>query len=70
MTTPRGVIGIFPLLSLSISISLSPPERERPQITTICCHNLSADENDQNKYPLCGIAIKLLVDFIWDNNPN
>ncbi len=37
---------------------------------TICCHILSADENDQNEYPLCGTAIKLLTWFIWENNSN
>jgi hypothetical protein len=55
-------IDIQKISYLSLSISLSPPARERPHTIKFCCHNLSADENDQNAYPACGTAITLLVD--------
>ncbi len=62
MTTPRGVIG-HPkdILSFLLHFSLTSCKRETSH-NTICCHNFSADENDQNANAVCGIAITLLVD--------
>jgi hypothetical protein len=41
---------------------LSPPARERPHTTTICCHNFATDNNDQYANPAWGITITLPVD--------
>ncbi len=66
MTSPRGVpLSLGPpkryLYLSSTPLSHSTPARERPHTNTFCCHNFSADQNDQNAHPACGKAITLLV---------